>query len=251
MEGRAIACWRWVASVLFIGVAVTTHWPRLSFGPEGPSDKFIHAVAFGLLTFAAVQARWATRWPLLFFGMAAFAAVDESTQQLSLFNRHTSLEDYIADLIGVVVACVLCLPRGADQASASARRALWGRPFTWAALATSATAGAIVGAFVGLGLRHFLAPEARIGQVVMLGAIAGAVTLVDGVWRSAVHSCGLRAKRGWELTPLAALAMGTFAALAMAVMESADSRGGDMANLAVAASVAILTGIGARFRRAN
>ena len=244
---RGIAAWRWVAALGFTFVFVTTHWPRLTFGPEGPSDKFIHAMAFGVLTFFAFQARWVRHPLVLFLGMAAVAALDESTQQLALFNRHTSLADYLADVLGIAVTSFFvfsALPEPPWIADAKAR--LWGRPFTWVALVTSGLAGAMGGCLDALGARQFVFVDARLGQLLLLSGALGAIVFVEGSWRGAlaairpgaVDAEGTHTATGLD-SSLIALASGVALALGFALISDRAKADPNSDLLALAFSAAL------------
>ena len=87
-------------------LVLATHFPRPEelLGPDPPSDKTLHFVAYatlGLLAAATLAARgWSPR-PLgtLAAGLAVFAAVDEVTQPL--FGRSADIWDWACDLIGL------------------------------------------------------------------------------------------------------------------------------------------------------
>jgi hypothetical protein len=95
-----------------VGVLTLTHIP-LDCVPEeiaiGGLDKVIHAAAYGaiMLSFLSameVRPRW---WLLLVFVLAVMmvGAADELTQPL--VNRHCSFWDFIADLTGIGIGCLI------------------------------------------------------------------------------------------------------------------------------------------------
>lgn len=185
--------WRVVASLAVLVTVVTTHWPRLVFSAEAPSDKVLHALAFGVLTFLVWQARWFGSLRMLILAMIAFSAVDERTQSLPLFNRHTSMDDWIADLFGVLlVAMMIWLnprPRSAVARMRfalvdSADRAMFDRPFAWLAMATSAIVGAMAGCLLGIGQEKWLLDSERPLQTMLLAAVLLAALAVAITWRS-------------------------------------------------------------------
>ena len=102
-----------------------THYPRPEelLGPNPPSDKTLHFVAYGLLgLFVAATLAAAGRWSwaragLLLVVLAVFAVLDEVTQPL--FGRHAEPVDWIYDLIGIAAGIALAgigrhLTRGPD-----------------------------------------------------------------------------------------------------------------------------------------
>jgi hypothetical protein len=132
--------------------------------------------------------------------MCAYAALDESTQQLEIFSRHTSLADYAADVLGIVVACALLWPAPSVQDGVERKRAalieraqarVWDRPMTWLALATTGIVAILVGATLSLGYWQWWARDARVGQVVLLGT----VTLVVASGRALLVSVGAESAR--------------------------------------------------------
>lgn len=102
-------CFGCFAAALF----TMTHWPGLKVeGPVPRTDLWAHVIAFGLwCVFAHVCA---------FFGPVhsrrnlvctlalslVYAAVDEGLQAIPALNRHASLDDYIADAAGIIIATV-------------------------------------------------------------------------------------------------------------------------------------------------
>jgi len=90
-----------------IVLVVATHYPKPEdlLGPDPPSDKTLHFIAYGLLgllaaaTLAAVG-RWSLRAVAgLFIALAVFAALDEATQPA--FGRTADAWDWAYDLIGL------------------------------------------------------------------------------------------------------------------------------------------------------
>jgi VanZ family protein len=90
-----------------------THHPRPEslLGPNPPSDKTLHFLAYGALAvLAAGTLALARRWTLprsamLAGGLAAFAAVDEVTQPL--FHRDAEWMDWVYDSAGVGLGLVV------------------------------------------------------------------------------------------------------------------------------------------------
>lgn len=100
----------WVLAGYSITLLLATHWPKVDLGgaPEG-TDKAIHFVAYGLWSVLAlgsgVFGHWrsaAARWRTLAAG-AVFGALDEATQAIPALNRHTSLWDFLADVLGLAI----------------------------------------------------------------------------------------------------------------------------------------------------
>ena len=74
-------------------------------------DKLEHVVAYGLITgFFLLSLKKPVRWAPLLAGLAVLAVIgvlDEATQPL--VNRVASVADYISDLAGMAVVCVVFL----------------------------------------------------------------------------------------------------------------------------------------------
>ena len=145
--------WRIIAVFGFVVALIATHWPNLAFGSEAPSDKILHAVAFGVLTFLLWRSRWINRVWILALFMIVYSAIDERTQSLPWIRRHTSLEDWNADLIGIALGCLLIVQNPSPKTfvgkmrgalTDAAESEMFCRPFTWIALATSAALGVLV-----------------------------------------------------------------------------------------------------------
>jgi VanZ family protein len=98
----------WVyALVLF----TATHTPGVQFGTRFRWDILIHIAAFGL---------WAACLALAgFFGppcswrnircvapiATAYAAADEALQAIPFVHRHAAVDDWLANVTGIVIAC--------------------------------------------------------------------------------------------------------------------------------------------------
>lgn len=86
-----------------------THYPRPEdlLGPNPPSDKTLHFLAYGALgllaaTLLAVSGRWSVRSiAVTAAGLVAFAAIDEATQPW--FGRSAEPLDWVYDLIGLTL----------------------------------------------------------------------------------------------------------------------------------------------------
>ncbi len=100
-----------------------THWPRFRppFQSVLPVDKVLHIVAFGTLTLLlfwclpfhrlAARHRSPAQINLLLccLSTAALAAIDELTQEIAWVSRDATLNDWLADVGGVVLALALTL----------------------------------------------------------------------------------------------------------------------------------------------
>jgi VanZ family protein len=85
-----------------------THYPEPEklLGPNPPSDKTLHVLAYGALGLLvagvlAVSGRWSPRSvAIMATGLATFAAVDEVTQPW--FGRSAEPLDWVSDLVGLL-----------------------------------------------------------------------------------------------------------------------------------------------------
>jgi VanZ family protein len=92
-----------------ITLVFATHYPEPEklLGPNPPSDKTLHLVAYGTLgllaaAVLAASGRWSPRSVAgLAAGLAAFAAADEITQPW--FGRSAEPLDWVCDLVGLAV----------------------------------------------------------------------------------------------------------------------------------------------------
>ena len=81
---------------------VATHWPALVLPEVVPvSDKTIHFVAWGIWL-ALLSSAW--KIPLGFLLVTGFvcSVADEASQAIPALNRHASLMDAVANVIGIV-----------------------------------------------------------------------------------------------------------------------------------------------------
>ena len=102
------------ALAAYTGLLVfATHYPRPEelLGPNAPSDKTLHFIAYAILAFLAA-ATWLTArrtasrgLATLAIGLAAFGAVDEVTQPF--FRRHADPLDWIYDCVGIAIGLAL------------------------------------------------------------------------------------------------------------------------------------------------
>ncbi len=112
---------RWVRIsgfvVYAVAVAVATHWPKLQIDSpyvERP-DLIIHIVVFGawamaLLISGLVKANSPRRGAVIvWFIAAAYAGIDELTQELPGIYRTAGWDDWAANVTGITLACVVWL----------------------------------------------------------------------------------------------------------------------------------------------
>lgn len=100
-----------------ITLFVATHWPNLQIESdqiERP-DIWIHVAAFAtwsaLLLFSGLVER-ASLWRTAALGWlcgALYAALDEALQALPFVHRTAAWDDYVADLSGVTLGCLVWL----------------------------------------------------------------------------------------------------------------------------------------------
>ena len=98
--------WSAALAVYWLGLTLGTHYPRVSVPtPVSHTDKIIHCAAFAGFALLACIAFRVQRIVLAAIVLAAYAAIDESTQQL--VGRNTDIFDWVADVVGVVIGCSL------------------------------------------------------------------------------------------------------------------------------------------------
>ena len=86
------------AALLF----VATHWPSLVLPSVVPvSDKTIHFVAWGIWL-ALLSNAWKLPLGLLLVTGIVCSVADEVSQAIPALNRHASLMDAVANVIGIV-----------------------------------------------------------------------------------------------------------------------------------------------------
>jgi VanZ family protein len=187
----------WIVALVF--VLVTTLWPRLSLGSgESPIDKLIHAAAFGVLATLFVYTRWLRSlwWSLLF--MLALAALDEALQMIPQLGRSADLDDWGADVVGIVIALAFCMaarPVGADTARLISQRRsiaadlLFVQPIAWLHLATVAALGFAAGAPLGVLLDSwFIRKGPQPWQYGFIGGMLGMAVGVHALWEAGVRA---------------------------------------------------------------
>ncbi len=197
MGERGLLVMRVLALGGLLVTLVATHWPRLQLSSEAPSDKVLHAITYGFLTLLVWRATWFARLWQLGGAVVLLASVDEWTQSLPPFFRHTSWNDWTADLVGVAV-CVFLLwcsmsARGSTgelrrAVRAASERRLFDRPFTWLAMVTSAAVGALVGGAISVTVSRLLLADERPLQTLFLGAVLFAAMGVDWTVRAGVRA---------------------------------------------------------------
>ena len=184
-EVIARRAWRIVAVLSLVVFLVGTHWPSLRL-PEveggGPAaDKFLHVIAFALMTVPWWWTGWFPRlWMLAVLGVVV-AVLDEVTQELLPISRFFNVQDLTADVCGLAVAIPILWslgPMGGEAARDEQARREASRlgaaavPTNWLHFACAAALGAIVTVPLGV----MLGPVIRIdeGVVAMGGAGLGA-----------------------------------------------------------------------------
>jgi VanZ family protein len=110
----------WAARLLAAATAAysvvlvaATHYPKPEefLGPNAPSDKLLHFVAYGILGLLAAATLlaygcWTPRSPLkLLVALALAAIVDEATQPLC--SRAADPLDWVFDVIGLAIGIAL------------------------------------------------------------------------------------------------------------------------------------------------
>ncbi len=110
--------WLIIAVVFSATVVFLTHLPKEAI-PCGLQisglDKLAHALAYGAITFLFLLSLRSSlsllSASLLLFAIMSGGAIDELTQ--SFVNRTTSIADWFADVIGIIIAlyAFVCLSR--------------------------------------------------------------------------------------------------------------------------------------------
>jgi VanZ family protein len=113
---RPLAC---LSAAYTLGLVFATHYPRPEelLGPNAPSDKTLHFIAYGLLGLAAAatlaaSGRWSPRAATITLAaLAGFAVIDELTQPM--FKRQAEPLDWVCDVIGLAAGiAVVAAARG-------------------------------------------------------------------------------------------------------------------------------------------
>jgi len=100
-------------AVYAVVLVAATHYPKPEefLGPNAPSDKLLHFLAYGVLGLLAAATLLAYgRWSRpqaakLFVALALAAIVDEVTQPL--FSRAAEPLDWVFDVIGLAIGMLL------------------------------------------------------------------------------------------------------------------------------------------------
>lgn len=107
-----IAAFAGFAALLFVG----THWPQLRIhGPIQRPDLVVHLVAFGIwglgLCLTGLLGEPGSRTTAArCLGVGVFyAAFDEATQMIPALGRFAGWDDYLFNLIGLLIGCSLSL----------------------------------------------------------------------------------------------------------------------------------------------
>jgi VanZ family protein len=113
---RPLAC---LTAAYTLVLVFATHYPRPEelLGPNAPSDKTLHFIAYGLLGSSAAatlatSGRWSPRTvTITLAALAGFAVIDEVTQPL--FKRQAEPLDWVCDVIGLAAGiAVVAAARG-------------------------------------------------------------------------------------------------------------------------------------------
>lgn len=100
----------WACAATWICEFVLTHIPADSLPPLGAGDKLLHGVAFFAISGTFVAAISVCKVPrrrrimLTAVIMSIYAALDELSQPLT--NRTASFDDWLADIVGAMIALV-------------------------------------------------------------------------------------------------------------------------------------------------
>ena len=105
----AVRNWRIVFLIWFVLLATATHLPQ-PIPTDNPTfvspDKLLHFICFGMLAFCLIGIEWIKSPFRCWLVLAAWAIVDEITQDLLPLNRAFSSEDLIAGELGI--AAIMC-----------------------------------------------------------------------------------------------------------------------------------------------
>ena len=188
---------------------VVTHIPRLAVGTsDSPIDKLIHASTYGVLAALLLLARWwRPVWPAL-AALAAWAALDEVTQAIPGLGRSADVEDWLADVTGMVIAAaffVAAAPVGTGAARLLCQRrriagdTLLCKVTAWFHLATVGVLGFAAGAPLGVLLDSFFVRKGpQPWQYGLIGGVLGAGIGMHALWEFGVRS---RLRRLGETRP--------------------------------------------------
>ena len=197
-RGRALRNARIAFGAAALAATVATHWPRLSLAPaESPVDKLAHALSFAFLTVLAWRARTVARLGALAAMMVAWATVDELSQSIPGLHRQTDLDDWLADLVGIMVALAFLSafrPMGRGLGAlfgmrrACALDGVLASGIAWLHLATAAALGAAAGAPLGvIADSWFQRKGPQPWQYGFIGAVLGAGVAVHALLESGIR----------------------------------------------------------------
>jgi VanZ family protein len=102
---RVQARWRWGFVVAVAVHLAVLYWPRSPSTGGLPIDKPVHAAIFGMVLWAAAQAR--LRVGLVGALLAGHAVLSELIQHYLLTGRSGDVTDSVADLAGVVIVTLI------------------------------------------------------------------------------------------------------------------------------------------------
>ncbi|NBQ14457.1 MAG: hypothetical protein EBU31_07560 [Proteobacteria bacterium] len=195
---------------------VVTHIPRLAVGAsDSPVDKLVHATGYGVLAALLLLARWwHPVWPAI-AALAAWAALDEVTQAVPGLGRSADLDDWFADVTGMVIAAaffVAASPVGTGAAKLLCQRrriagdTLLCKVTAWFHLATVGVLGFAAGAPMGVLLDSFFVRKGpQPWQYGLIGGVLGAGIGMHALWEYGVRS---RLRRLGETRPCIACGSG-------------------------------------------
>lgn len=186
----------WLALALVMAV---THWPRLQAGPpEQPIDKLVHASAYALLmALCCLGHPHLPRWRAA-IAIATVGVLDELGQSIPGIGRSADVDDWLADVAGILMAWAFvaaarpCRGSGVaallDRRRTTAAAMLVARPVNCLHLATAAAVGALAGAPLAVLVDSiFVRKGPQPWQYGFVGAVLGA-----GVAAHALFEAGLR-----------------------------------------------------------
>lgn len=107
---RRLAFWAYTAALF-----TATHWPKVELPGPPHTDKALHIVVFGLWTLLFALTGYVRPirrpGPLLAITLiaAAWSGLDELLQEIPFINRHATIHDYYANLVGVAAGLLAAL----------------------------------------------------------------------------------------------------------------------------------------------
>ena len=148
-----------------VALFVATHWPALVLPSVVPvSDKPIHFLAWGLWL-ALLASAWKMPLALLLAIGVVCGAADEASQAIPVLNRHSSLADALANVIGVVAVWSMVVV-GRQQAPSPNRRWKQTSCLQWFWVLLSAAC--IVLAWTNIAADHKMVPTLLLGGLVFM-----------------------------------------------------------------------------------